>query len=132
MEENDDTTAVIEKVCIERVGRLKSEIESGLSTVVAKVEGVDNKIDLLIENCIIILNKHEEKIETMNGKIGGISTQVTELVQWKVNGERGQDVWYKRQAFVTGVAVLLVGILSNISKITVVLKEALVLFSGGK
>jgi len=122
--EGSPEVAVDEKVCVERVKRVEAKIDSSSSTINTSITQLSELIKSAIAGHKEIIDKHGEQLSNLNDQVIG-------LLQWKLNGEKKADVWYRRQAFVISMVVLAVGVLSNASKIVVVVKGIFIAWGGG-
>lgn len=122
---------VSEQVCKERSHRIEQRIESTEKNIIGKVEQLEAKLAIVIDNHESTLGRHEESIDDALDQIVKIDRQVTGVLQWKTNGEREEDAWYKKQGAKTGFLVLAVGILSNAGKIVAVIKAFVLAIGGG-
>ncbi len=121
-----------EKVCKERTENITNQIKASTELLGGKISQVDEKIETLIQNHADILERHEEEIKDGREAVGEINVQMGAILQWKANGEEKKAAWYRHQGFVITVAVFIVGILSNINKITAAVKGMLTVVGGGK
>ena len=115
---------VDEKVCVERVKRIEAKIDSSSTAITASISQLSELIKSDITGQKEIVDKHGEQLDNLNAQVVG-------LLQWKINGEKKADVWYRRQAFVISMVVLAVGVLSNASKIVVAVKGLFIAWGGG-
>jgi len=115
---------VDESVCFERVKRIEAKIDSSSSAITSSISQLSELIRSDIAGQKEIIDKHEEQLDNLNAQVIG-------LLQWKINGEKKADVWYRRQAFVISMVVLAVGVLSNASKIVLAVKGIFIAWGGG-
>lgn len=130
--ESGSLNGVSEKVCRERVKRIESKINTSMDTIVSNITSLDEKMNMVVVSHTNILDRHERDINNVCDEVKGIAETIAGITQWKINGERREDVWYRRQTVKTGLLVLIVGIISNINKIWLVLKGLMIAINGGK
>ena len=115
----------------ERTKRLEAAIENLSNIVITKFVAFDEKTEIILQAHTDKLDKQEEDIHSVNKEVKDIGKQVTGILQWKEDGEKKRDVWFKWQVAITSVAVLLVGLLSNMSKVILGAKVIISFFNGG-
>lgn len=123
---------VLEKVCKERVKRIEQLIESSYKGVENQMGNMTNAFEDMIENNKIIEASRELEMQNLRTETSTLNNQIASLLQWKINGERQEDVWYKRQTVKTGILIIVVGIISNLDKLLPVLKNVAIALNGGK
>ncbi len=121
----DQSLGVSEAVCKERVQRIEDKIASSSQAITNSLDTLNTQVTTLVE-------RHEEAIQEVTGKVEAISDQMIGVVQWKANGERQKDAWYKRQTLRTAILLLIAGIITNPDKINMALRSFLAILSGGK
>lgn len=122
---------VSELVCRERSRRIEERIEATEKNIIGKVEQLEAKLAVVIDNHESTLDRHEESIDDVLNQVSEIDRQVTGVLQWKTDGEREEDAWYKKQGAKTGFLVLAVGVISNAGKIVAVVKAFALAIGGG-
>lgn len=122
---------VSERVCKERTQRIEQQIESTAKNIIGKVESMDEKLAIVIESHEDTLKRHEDNIDGVLDQLLVVGQKVTGILQWKANGEREEDAWYKKQGAKTGFLVLAVGIISNAGKIAAIIKAFVLAIGGG-
>lgn len=109
--------SVSETVCTERTARIEQKIDSLGTTIAASITHLGDKVEVLVKNQKERVDKHDEEIRDIYEQMVTMGREISSLVQWKANGERKTDISNRRHVLVTGIAVLVVGILSNSSKL---------------
>ena len=126
------------EICIERTRRIENSITSLSDLILVKFVANNERLDLItsvytndLDKQQDLLNEQKRIVERIHEQVVLISNQMAGIQQWKTNGERKVDIWYKRQSVQTGFLVLIVGVISNTNKIAAVAKGLLVILGGG-
>jgi hypothetical protein len=116
-DENEDELIITERLCDERVMRIEGKVDNLSTVVITNMASIKEHFELVVENHKGYIEKHEEEIDDTKEKVSELRTEIGMMQQWKNNGERYTDVWYKRQGVVVSAAVLFVSIIFNLDKV---------------
>ena len=112
-----------EKECIERVKRIEEKIDAAILTISNSVDKLGSLVNIVISHHDKTLDRHEKVFGEQAEQMADINEQIASLLQWKADEYREQDATSKRNMLLTSVAVLVIGILSNIGKIVSVIQK---------
>lgn len=108
---------VTDKICIERIENIKTAIRSSETRVLGKINGIAEKIDIVINHHKERIDSNEDEIGETAKKMAEVEIQTERVLQWKEDGEKKRDITVKTMTIFTGLAIVIVSLLSNLARI---------------
>ena len=97
---------VTDKTCEERTNNIKTTMES-----------LESKINIVIGHHKERMDDNKENIKELAGLVRENGEHVRSILQWKKDKDEKKDLSFRMMTIITGIAVMMVGIFSNITRI---------------